>query len=252
MIELFITIFNTFLYQPLFNALIFLYQFLPGQDFGVAVVVLTVLIRVILSPLNVQAIRSQKKLADFQPKIEEIKNKYKDDKEKQTKEMMGLYKKEKVNPFSGCLPLLIQLPILIALFQIFQGFYGASPEQIVYRVSQVLYGFIPHPGVINFMFLGVVDLARRSIVLAIITGIVQYFQTKALTPKIKKTKTKKNSPDFSRIMQKQTLYLFPALTVFILLGLPSAVALYWITTSLFSIGQQYLLFKKDKKDDKNS
>ena len=248
--EFFITIFNTFLYQPLFNALIFLYQYLPGQDFGVAVIVLTILVRIILSPLNVQAIKSQKKLADFQPKLEEIKDKHKNDKEKQTKEMMELYKKEKVNPFSGCLPLLIQLPILIALFQIFQGFYGASPEQIIDRVSQILYGFIPHPGVINFMFLGFVDLASRNIVLAIITGIVQYFQTKALTPKIKKTKNK--SPDFSRIMQKQTLYLFPVFTVFILLGLPSAVALYWTTTSLFSIGQQYLLFKKDKKIKNNS
>lgn len=246
--ELFITIFNTFLYQPLFNALIFLYQYLPGQDFGIAVIALTLLIRIILSPLNVQAIKSQKKLAEFQPKIEELKNKYKDNKEKQAKETIELYKKEKINPFSGCFPLLIQLPILIALFRIFQSFQ-ASPEEIINHIDQILYNFIPRPETISPMFLGIVNLARPNIIIAIITGIVQYFQTKALTPKIQKTKNK--PPDFSQIMQKQTLYFFPALTVFILLGLPSAVALYWTTTSLFSIGQQYLLFKKNKKNNKN-
>ncbi len=241
--ELFITAFYTFLYQPLFNVLIFLYQYLPGQDFGIAVIVLTLLIRTILSPLNVQALKSQKLLAEIQPKIQEIQKKYKDDKEMQMRETMELYKKEKINPFTGCLPLLIQLPILIALFRIFQG--GFHPEII----DQFLYNFIPRPDIVRPMFLGIINLTEPNVIMAIITGIVQYLQAKSLIPKTQQ-KTKSKSPNFSQIMQKQTLYFLPILTIFILLELPAAVALYWITISLFSIGQQHLLFKKYDKSNK--
>ncbi len=119
-------IFHAILYQPLFNALVLLYQYFPGHDFGIAVIILTVLIRILLYPLMFQSIKSQKILAELQPKIQEIQNKYKNDKEKQTKATMELYQKEKINPFGGCLPLLIQLPILIALFQVFSK--GLLPE----------------------------------------------------------------------------------------------------------------------------
>ena len=117
--EFFIGIYNAILYKPLFNILVAFYEYLPGQDFGVAVIALTVFIKVVLYPLGTMSIRSQKNLSQLQPKIKEIQEKYKDDKEKQMKETMQLYKKEKVNPFSGCLPIIIQLPILIALYQVF-------------------------------------------------------------------------------------------------------------------------------------
>jgi len=93
--------FNTILYQPLFNALIFLYQYLPGQDFGIAVIVLTVLIRVLFYPLMLKSITSQRALSELQPKIQEIQEKYKNDKERQSKEMMQLYQREKINPLGG-------------------------------------------------------------------------------------------------------------------------------------------------------
>ena len=102
--EFFISAFNTILYKPLFNALVVLYQYLPGKDFGVAVIVLTLIIRFILYPLMVKSIKSQKVLSELQPKIKEIQEKLKEDKEKQTKEMMALYQREKINPFGGCLP----------------------------------------------------------------------------------------------------------------------------------------------------
>src|SRR3989344_2659465 len=103
----FISAFNAVLYQPLFNALILIYLYLPGHDFGIAVIVLTILIKLVLYPLGVQAIRSQKSMAQLQPKMKEIQEKFKDDKEQQSKAMMEFYKKEKINPLSGCLPLIV-------------------------------------------------------------------------------------------------------------------------------------------------
>jgi len=241
--ELLINVFNLILYQPLFNALVLLYQYLPGYDFGIAVIILTVLIRIIFYPLGIKAIKSQQALAQLQPKIKEIQEKYKSDKEKQVKAMMELYQKEKINPFSGFLPLLIQLPILIALFQVF--WRGFGPERMT-----LLYSFVPHPGQITPTFLGILNLATPSIILAFLAGITQFIQTKMITPASNKASAdqskKKGTPDFSQMLQKQMLYFFPIFTIFILWKLPAAIGLYWIVTTLFSIAQQYFIFKKPK------
>jgi YidC/Oxa1 family membrane protein insertase len=237
--EFLIDAFHTILYQPLFNALILIYQYLPGHDFGIAVIILTIIIRVLLYPLMIKSIKSQKILTDLQPKIQEIQSKYKEDKERQAKEMMALYQKEKINPFGGCLPLLFQLPILIALYRVF--WRGFQPEMM-----SNLYDFVPHPGVIDPNFLGIVNLGETSIAIALLAGISQFFQTKMITPKTKKTRAKEGemTAQFSGMMQKQMLYFFPIFTVFILWKLPAAIGLYWIVTALFSIGQQYLIFRK--------
>jgi len=227
--------FNTILYQPLFNALVLLYSYLPGHDFGIAVIILTVIIRIILYPLMIKSIRSQKILSDLQPKVQEIQRKYEDDKEKQSKELMALYQKEKINPFGGCLPLLIQLPILIALYRVF--WKGLQPEAM-----GMLYNFVPNPGAIDPTFLGFINLAAPSLIFAILAGITQFFQSKMLMTQ--KTNGKNDQMgQLSNMMQKQMLYFFPIFTVFILWRLPSAIGLYWIITALFSIGQQYLILK---------
>ena len=233
--SLFITAFNTILYQPLFNALVLLYEYLPGHDFGIAIIVLTILIKVVFYPLGSQGIKSQKALSELQPKMKEIQEKFKNKKEEQAKATMELYKKEKINPLSGCLPLLVQLPILIALYRVF--WKGFQAEQMHH-----LYSFVPHPGLIDPTFFGLVDLAQPCIALAFLTGIAQFFQTKIMTPKQKPAK--KGNADFSQMMQKQMLYFFPVFTVFILWNLPSAVALYWIVMTLFTIGQQYITLKR--------
>lgn len=230
----FISAFNTVLYQPLFNALILIYLYLPGHDFGIAVIILTLLIKLILYPLGAQAIRSQKNLAHLQPKMKEIQEKFKDNKEQQSKAMMELYKKEKINPFSGCLPLIIQLPILIGLYRVFWNGFGET--QLGF-----LYGFMSNPGQINTTFLGLVDLTKASIVLVVLTGIAQFFQSKMMVIKQKKLS---GPTDMSQMMQKQMVYLFPLFTIFFLWRLPAAIALYWLTTTLFTIAQQYIILKK--------
>jgi len=235
-----INIFNTILYRPLFNFLVLLYKHIPGHDFGLAIIILTVSIKLLLYPLGTRAIKSQKDLSEIQPQVKEIQEKYKDNKEEQMREIMGLYKKAKVSPFSGFLLLLIQLPILIALYRVF--WRGLQSEQMVF-----LYSFISIPESVNSSFLGVINLAQPHLVLALLAGILQFFLTKMTIPKAKlKNKPNKKS-DFSNIMQKQMQYFFPIFTVLILFRLPSAIGLYWITTTLFSIIQQYFVFKKRLK-----
>jgi len=150
-----VTIFNEALYRPLFNTLIWIYNIIPGNDLGIAIILLTILIRFILYPLSKKAIQSQKAISFLQPKIKEIQKKYKN-KEEQAKVMMELYKKHKVNPMAGCLPILIQLPILIALYRVF--FSGLNMETL-----NILYGFIQRPDSLNLMFLGLINLSQKNI-----------------------------------------------------------------------------------------
>jgi len=246
--EIFVSAFNTILYQPLFNALIFLYQFLPGKDFGVAVIVLTIIIRIILYPLMLKSIKSQKMLSELQPKIQEIQQKYKNDKEQQTKEMMALYKKEKLNPFSGCLPLLIQLPILIALYRVLLNVL--KPGSL-----SVLYPFIENPGTINSLFFGVLNLAKASPILAGLAGLSQFLYSKLMmkySPPTPQPSQQKGAMDIQKMIGKQTTYIFPFMIVIFGLSVPAGLTLYWIAFSLLSMGRDYYLFKKlygkNKKD----
>lgn len=240
--EFFTTAFHTILYTPVFNALIFIYELLPIRDFGLAVIVSTLLIRLIMHPFVNQSIRSQKLLSDLQPKVKEVQEKYKNDKEKALKETMALYKKEKISPFSGILPLLVQFPILVAFYKVFWWVFkpGAMAD---------LYSFVPDPGYINPMFLGFINLAEGSIFIAIFAALAQFFQTKMLAPKQIKTKDKNNKTDqFAGMMQKQMLYFFPVLTLFFLLALPSAVGLYWLITSVLTIIQQSFILKSPNQN----
>lgn len=235
MFELLLNFFTVTLYYPLFNFLVFIYNYLPGHDFGIAVIILTVIIRIILYPVSVKALNSQKTLQALQPKIQEIQSKYKNNKEQLAKETLNIYRQEKINPFAGLFLALIQLPILIALYTVF--WKGLNPSELVN-----LYGFISNPGQINAIFLGIIDLSKANFALAVLAAILQFFQTKMLTPKNEPGKGK--SSDMSQIMQKQMLYFFPFLTVFILMSLPSALGLYWIVSGIFSIIQQYFILKK--------
>jgi len=250
-----IELYNTLLYQPLMNILIFLYQAVPGGDFGIAIIILTVLIRFLLYPLSAKGIKSQKAIIELQPEIKEIQEKYRDDKEKQVKEVLEVYKKAKVNPFSGFLPLLIQLPVLIALYQILWDVQRGE-------FAETLYNFIPSPGEINSVFLGFIDLVKvgvidegtflfGNILIIVGAGLAQFFQMKMVMiqksdPKKKKKKKGKPDPraDMMEKMQKQMVYFFPLFTVVFLFYLPLAIGLYWLTTTLFSLAQQHFILNK--------
>jgi len=243
------TIFNQVLYRPLLNALVLIYTYIPVADLGIAIIILTVLIKLIFYPLGTKSIKSQRALSALQPKIKEIQEKYKHDKEQQTKEMLKIYKEENISPFAGCLPSLIQLPVLIAMYRVFWS--GLGPEQL----SQ-LYNFVPSPGEINSLFLGFLDLTKstsfqgaylwQNIVLVLLVGITQFLQLKLLSPKTQR----KKSSGFADQLQKQMTFFMPILIVVILWNLPSALALYILTTSLFTIFQQYIIVKRNNSNKK--
>ena len=223
------SLFNTILSQPLLNILIIFYIYIPGHDLGIAVILLTLLIKLILFPVSIKSVRSQKALNKIQPKMKEIQDKYKNDKPKQSQAMMELYKTEKINPLSGCLPLLLQLPILIALYKVFLD--GLNLE--VLQTS--LYSFVAQPEMINTMFLGILDLAKPNLILALLTGVLQFFQSKLSLPKTKE------KTGMAAMMQTQMIYFFPIITVFIVWRLGAIIGLYWLTSILFSIGEHYLI-----------
>lgn len=226
-------LFNLIFYKPLFNALIFLYNIIPHHDLGFSIVILTVLIRLMLWPLTGKSIKSQKVLEKLKPKIDEINKKFQNNKEAKAKALMALYSENKINPLSGFLPLLIQIPIIIALYRVFLS--GTNINQ------NLLYSFISPPSSIHPVFLGIFDLTKRNVLLAIVAGALQYFQTKMIMP----SKTNEKASDFNRIMSQQMLYFGPALSVIIFWNLPSALPLYWIVVTLMTLLQQYFSQKHD-------
>lgn len=234
-------IFDISIYQPLYNTLIFFYNVIPGHDFGVAIILTTLILKSLLIPLSKKQIESQKKMQELQPKMKEIQQKYKDDKEKQTRALMEFYKENKTNPFSGCLPLIIQLVFLIAIYRVI---INISQGGFVVNTSD-LYAFIADPGAINHFFLRFMDLTKPNYVLATLSALAQYYQTKMLFQKQNTPEPKPGStePDFASIMNKQMLYLGPGLTFFIGATFPAALALYWLFSTLFMIFQQMVIFK---------
>lgn len=208
------SLFHTFVSKPLGDLLLFLYHIIPIQDYGLAVIALTLLMRFLLYPLNTQSIKAQQKLSALQPKLKALQEKV-TNKADQAKAMLELYRKEQVNPFGGILPLLIQLPVLIGLYRLFAA---VPPESV------------------RPLFFNIVDLRYPSLALAGLAGIIQFLQTKYSLPG---SNTQKGIS--SQFLPAPMLYFFPAFTFLILTSLPSALALFWIVSSAFGIVQQWLV-----------
>jgi len=177
----------------------------------------------------------------IEPELRSVREKFKEDKQEQGRQIMELYKKHGVSPFSGCLMLLIQLPILIAMYRVFViGVVDISPE--------LLYSFVHMPDFIQMKFLNLIDMGKGSVVLAVFAGASQFFQIKLAMPLINRKKTKLSfGEELSQAMTKQSLYIFPILIFFITLRFPSAVALYWTTMNISAILHESLIRKKALK-----
>jgi YidC/Oxa1 family membrane protein insertase len=238
-----LALYNTIFYEPILNLLIWLYNTIPGDSIGLAIVAVTVIIQVLLYPLSAKMLTSQRALQSIQPKVEALKKKYgKENKEAMAKEMMALYKAEKVNPASSCLPLLVQFPILIGVYQVF-AFGLSSPD-----FSGVLYSFVPDPGLIHTQFLWVIDLASRSVPLALLAAASQYIQTRMLQARRPEVKGKgARDEDFTAIMNKQMLYAMPIMTFGFGFILPGGLMLYWFLRTVLTIAQQWHMFRGIKE-----
>lgn len=229
-------------YQPVFNLLIGLVVFLPGHDMGIAIILLTVLVKLILWPFSDKALHSQKALADMQPKVDALKKEYGDKQEELAKAMMALYSKEKVSPFSSCGLVLLQLPVFISLYHALgKGLQSSGFDQ--------LYSFIPNPGTIPPTLLGMVNLADPNYPLAILAGIIQYFQAKSMITRQQANRGTPGASDEQMLatMNKQMLYVMPVLTVILGWTLPGGLALYWTVTNLLTVAQQEFYFHKKSK-----
>lgn len=228
-----IFLYDLILYNPLLNALIFLYNTIAFEDLGLAIIFLTLLIRIVLFPIFHKSAKHQVAMQRLQPHLKKIQDDHRGNKEKQAQAMMALYKEHRVNPFAGFLLLFVQLPILIALYQIFLN--SLKPDFLVN-----LYSFVSAPGDLNTSFLGLLNLADRSILMVGLAALAQYFQAKLALPK---TTGSKNLTQAEK-MGKQMVFIGPIITIAIFYSMPAAVSLYWATASLFAIFQQIIINKQ--------
>ncbi len=244
-------LFNTFVYEPLYNGFIFLIAVTPFHDVGLAVILLTLLVRLVLLPVTHKTVKSQAKLRRLEPEINLVKKETEHDKQAQAKKIMELYQAHGVNPFSGCLMFLVQTPFILALFWLFnQGLTdGLGAEK--------LYSFITLPKDVSMVFLGILDVSQKSFFVALIAGISQYFQIKLAMPPAAAKKEQPEKPsfkdEFAKSFQTQARYIFPVMVFFLSYQIfPAAVALYWVTSNLFSIGHELFVRRKALEKISNS
>lgn len=221
--------FEQFLVRPLFNLLVVIYNFLPIADLGVATVIFTLVVwGVFLYPLSRKMFRSQEALTKLQPELKSIQDRHANDREAQAKATMALYRERGVNPLGGCLIILVQLPIFIALFTVFRR--ATDPASLA-----LLYPAVSRPEAINTMFLGLLNLAQPNAVAAVLTGIAQFIQSKlTVTPPAGGGR----GADVARVMSLQATYVFPVLITFAALQFPAGLTLYWFTSTALQILQR--------------
>lgn len=228
------------LYQPLYNILIFLTYIVPGHSVGLAVILLTIIIRLLLVKPSAQALVMQKKLATLAPELQKIKEQHKNDKSAEARATLEMYRTHKVNPVGSCLPLLIQIPIFLIFYHVVRT--GISTDSY-----QFLYPFVPRPAELNTSFLGI-DLTRPDPwILPIIIGATQFFQSWQLIgqqPTSPAGGPKGDPKDVGQAISRQMMYTMPIFLIFITRSLPAALALYWVTSTVFSIVQQTLVFRQ--------
>lgn len=242
---IFSKLWNGILYRPIYNVLMFLVVMLPGNDLGLAIIILTLIIRAILLVPSQKAMRSQKKLQEVNPRIEKLKEKYKGDQQKIAAETMAIWKESKVNPLSSCMPILLQLPILIAVYQTVRN--GLNPDN-TYMLYTTYSNFSLKD--INVNFFGILDLTKVNVyVLPLIIGGLQFAQMKLTMAKTKK-KTASNAPKNEMAMANNMMvYMMPVMIALFTASVPAGVALYWGISTIFGIGQQLVVNKEKPKED---
>lgn len=235
-------IFSTIFYNPLYNGLVFLISVVPFADVGIAVITLTVVVKLFLFPLSIKMVKTQLAVRALEPELNKLKETHKKDKQEQARQTMALYKKRGVNPFSGFLLILIQLPIIFALYWVFLR--GGLPS----INEEILYAFVSIPERINMDFLSFIDMSARSAFLAFFAGVTQYFQIKFSLPPMK---PRSNNPslkeDLARSFHIQMRYVMPIIVFSVAYVISAAVALYWLTSNLFAIGQEIFVRRKIKR-----
>lgn len=234
---------NTVFYEPIYNVLVFIINNITFGDVGFAIILVTIVVKLAIAPLTAKSIRSQVLMKKMEPEMKQIKKDF-PNKEEQAKKTFELYKKYGTNPFSGCLVVLIQLPIIFALYYVFYN--GLSIKE------DIIYSFIHVPTIMHTNFLGLVEMGSKSIFLGILAGVTQFIQAHLSSPakpkkvEIVKEKEITNEPktfqdQLSDSMQMNIRYILPLFVGFIAWKISAAVALYWIVSNIFTIIQEWYI-----------
>lgn len=238
---------NTILLEPLFNILLFFYALVPGASFGVAVILLTLVIRLAMWPLVKKQIHQQKAMKELQPDIAKIKKKAKGNKQKESEMMMELFKEKQINPLSSVGLILLQFPILIALFFVLRNVVEAS------NIAENTYSFVENmpaiqkilnnPDAFDPTLFGFVHMAESSLILAGLAGLAQYIQVRQMTPQ--KESSEKEGSSANKMMSQNFTKFLPLVAVVVGSQLPSALPLYWVVSSLVATLQQHIILSEE-------
>src|SRR3989344_1579314 len=230
-----LALFHTLVYQPMYNALALLVGVVPGGDVGIAIIILTLLIKFILFPLSIKAVRTQVAMREIEPELKRIRETFKDKREDLARATMALFKEKKVNPFASILLIIIQIPVILGLYYVFlvegRG-NGFDPA--------LLCSFIRPPGGASLLFLGFLDLTGKSVILAAVVAVTQYMYARFMPPPAKKESGAAPSlqEDLMRSMHLQMRYVFPIVFGFVAYYISAAVALYFVVSNLFALAQE--------------
>lgn len=243
-------LFTGLFYRPIYNGLIFLAKIAPHHDLGIAIILLTILIRTILLVPSQKSMKSQRRMQELQPRLNKIKEQHKGDQQKIASETMALWKEAKISPFGSCLPILMQFPFLIALFYVIRN--GLNPDNTYLLYSQYSNFSLSD---INTDFFGILDLtAINFYVLPVIIGGLQFIQMKLSFAKKQQPEEEKNAPAAKNEMamaNSMMTYVMPVMIAIFTATLPAGVGIYWGTSTLYGIIQQLFVNKGGKKKDAN-
>ncbi len=237
-------LFHVAIYDPLYNGLTFFVGIIPSHDIGLAVIALTIVVRIIIFPLSKRVVESQIAMKKIAPEVERLKVKYKNNREEQGKAIFALYKERGVHPFASFGMTLVQLPVLFGLYWVFlKGGFPAVD-------TSLLYSFVHVPQAVNMHFLGFVDMgAAHNIVLAALVVLTQLIYTRlSMGPRQKALEgtpvEASLSGDMAKSFDLQARYVLPVIFGAVSYFVAAAAPLYWVTSNLFMIGQEYLSGKR--------
>lgn len=228
--------FKTYLYQPILNALLFLND--EVGSLGLAIILLTLAIRLVLLPLTLPAMKSQSKIKDLKPELDKLKEKYKDDKLGLQQAQVALYKEHKINPAAGCLPYIAQFAVLIALYRVFIDYLNGG------NIANTTFLWFDLTKPDQLRILPIVAALSQLVMGLMIAPAADASAEKALATNTKTTKDDKKADDMADMaasMQQQMIFLMPAMTGFLAWGFPSGLGLYWVISTIFSVVQQYFV-----------
>jgi YidC/Oxa1 family membrane protein insertase len=224
--------FHTLFYEPLYNLVAVLLSIMPLHDIGAAIIAVTIIVKGVLLPFNMSALRSQHVMKKIEGEMNELKAQHKDNPQDLSKHMMALYKREKINPFASLLVIVIQMPVLFALYFVVLNGLHADPNS--------LYSFVTFPEKLHTLAFGVLDVTQKSMIIAILTAVSSYvlarFQTSSMTS-TKAAHEETFQDHFMKSMRIQLLYVLPIIIGVSAYILPSALGLYWITGNIIGILQ---------------